>query len=643
MANVKYLSYDGLKHYDAKLKDFILKGFANGISVEHTEDNNIISLTANYVINNAETSSIIATAAINLATTTRDGLMARSDKSKLDTITASAEPNQNAFSNIVVGSTTITADQKTDTLTIAAGSNITLTPDAANDKITIAAKDTTYASGDCITIGTDNKINHNPVTATTTNSSSTINHGSKFIAITSVDTDDFGHLTNINIATYTNAPDWTKLDFYATSVHPTTETASEYTVVTEIKDATHTANAATATAQYTTVKVPSKKYVDDQISASFKANDAMIYKGPVSKDADLPYKACNQGWTYRVAAAGTYAGQKCEVGDMIICLTDGTSSVTGTWNVINTNIDGAIYTTATQSVVSGNFAAYDSTTGRTIKDSGFNSASFATASHGHNISLTASGDDVISVTPNGGNLSGDIKVTHKSYTSATFTQSATSGKPGTSVKFNVPSFTVDSYGHVETVSSQPITVTLPEYPTALKSPNSITVKWNDESNTAKSVVYDGYILKEVDLTKGIYYAATTSTAQYSVTAGHSVTAGNAAVAAKLTTSTGSATKPVYFKDGKPTECNFTVETSVPSGAVFSDTLNTAGTVSTSSAQLYIVGAKLQQASAETYSSPNAYIGKDNKLYAIGSASTTVTSVITCNDAITTAEINALFA
>ena len=49
---------------------------------------------------------------------------------------SNAEVNQNAFSNITVGSTTIAADTKTDTLTLA-GSNITLTPDTANDKVTI--------------------------------------------------------------------------------------------------------------------------------------------------------------------------------------------------------------------------------------------------------------------------------------------------------------------------------------------------------------------------------------------------------------------------------------------------------------------------------------------------------------------------
>ena len=50
--------------------------------------------------------------------------------------THSSYVNQNAFSNITVGSTTITADTVTDTLTLV-GSNVTLTPDATNDKVTI--------------------------------------------------------------------------------------------------------------------------------------------------------------------------------------------------------------------------------------------------------------------------------------------------------------------------------------------------------------------------------------------------------------------------------------------------------------------------------------------------------------------------
>lgn len=59
--------------------------------------------------------------------------------------THSAYVNQNAFSNVTVGSTTVSADSATDTLTLVAGSNVTITPDATNDKITIAATDTKYS------------------------------------------------------------------------------------------------------------------------------------------------------------------------------------------------------------------------------------------------------------------------------------------------------------------------------------------------------------------------------------------------------------------------------------------------------------------------------------------------------------------
>lgn len=50
---------------------------------------------------------------------------------------SNAEKNQNAFSNVVVGNTTITADTTTDSLTIAAGTGISVAGDTTNDKVTI--------------------------------------------------------------------------------------------------------------------------------------------------------------------------------------------------------------------------------------------------------------------------------------------------------------------------------------------------------------------------------------------------------------------------------------------------------------------------------------------------------------------------
>ena len=69
------------------------------------------------------------------------------EKNKLSGIASGAQVNQNAFSNIKVGTTTIAADTTTDTLTLA-GTNVTITPDATNDKVTIAVADgTTSAKG----------------------------------------------------------------------------------------------------------------------------------------------------------------------------------------------------------------------------------------------------------------------------------------------------------------------------------------------------------------------------------------------------------------------------------------------------------------------------------------------------------------
>lgn len=70
--------------------------------------------------------------------TTSDVVTAATLRTDLN-VADGAEVNQNAFSNVKVGSTTIAADTTTDTIELVAGSNITLTPDATNDKVTITA------------------------------------------------------------------------------------------------------------------------------------------------------------------------------------------------------------------------------------------------------------------------------------------------------------------------------------------------------------------------------------------------------------------------------------------------------------------------------------------------------------------------
>ena len=125
---------------------------------------------------------------------------------------------------------------------------------------------------------------------------------------------------------------------------------------------TGTPTAPTAADGTNTTQIATTAFVMSQ----FKYNDAMIYKGVVNANSDLP-ATHYQGWTYKVATAGEYAGINCEIGDMIICNTDGTSVDATHWNVIQTNIDGAVISSSTNSTDNA-IAIWDSTSGRIIKN-----------------------------------------------------------------------------------------------------------------------------------------------------------------------------------------------------------------------------------------------------------------------------------
>lgn len=72
-----------------------------------------------------------------VATTSVNGFMSSTDKSKLDGIATGAEVNQNAFSTFAVsGQSNVVADAKSDTLTLVGGTGVTITTNASTDTIT---------------------------------------------------------------------------------------------------------------------------------------------------------------------------------------------------------------------------------------------------------------------------------------------------------------------------------------------------------------------------------------------------------------------------------------------------------------------------------------------------------------------------
>ena len=96
-------------------------------------------------------------------------------------------------------------------------------------------------------------------------------------------------------------------------------------------------------------------------------------------------------------------------------------------------------------------------------------------------------------------------------------------------------------------------------------------------------------------------------------AGSSSAGGAATSANKINTNAGSALNPVYFSDGIPKACTYSLNKTVPSDAVFTDTKNTAGSTDTSS-KIFLIGATSQADNPQTYSHNTAYVGADGCLY-----------------------------
>lgn len=220
-------------------------------------------------------------------------------------VEAGAEVNQNAFSNVNAGGTTLSADSKTDTLNITAGSNVTVTGTASSDTVTISATDTTY---DVVTAGT----------STTT--------GGLMSEADKTKLDGIATGAEVNVQSDWNQTTTTADDYIKNK--PSLGTASAKNVDTSI------------TSGSTSTNLPTTQAVADFVASEIGAVDAMRFKGTIGTGGDvtsLPTSGVKVGDTYRVITAGTYAGQTCEIGDLIIA-----TATTPTWTVAQTNIDGAI-------------------------------------------------------------------------------------------------------------------------------------------------------------------------------------------------------------------------------------------------------------------------------------------------------------
>lgn len=115
----------------------------------------------------------------------------------------------------------------------------------------------------------------------------------------------------------------------------------------------------------TNLEAATKQYVDKLIAGLNSVSPGIVD----TTDNPLPTTGYKVGQMFRVAAAGTYAGNKCEIGDLIIVLKDHAEGASNDdFMVVQANIDGAVTGPATATNL--NIAVFDGVTGKVIKDSG---------------------------------------------------------------------------------------------------------------------------------------------------------------------------------------------------------------------------------------------------------------------------------
>lgn len=111
-----------------------------------------------------------------------------------------------------------------------------------------------------------------------------------------------------------------------------------------------------------------KEYAESLVNAA-KSEVPIV----IDEDHQFPSEAYKAGQKYVVALAGTYLGQKCEIGDLILIVKDynveSASNADGI--VLQSNIDGAV-TSADPSAIEGEIVVMSGATGKVIKSSKVN-------------------------------------------------------------------------------------------------------------------------------------------------------------------------------------------------------------------------------------------------------------------------------
>ena len=284
------------------------------------------------------------------ATSTKGGILTDAQAVKLAGIATGAEVNQNAFSNIKIGSTTVAADAKTDTVEFT-GSNITISGDVTNDKVTFSltkanvttalgytppTTNTTYDIATQSASGLMSSDDKTKLDGISTGAEVNQNAFSTVAVLAPPQQDTTYSAATQSAAGLMSAADKKKLDGVATGAQvnvlesvtasgtaPLTLTAG---TITNKSIAISGAIADATTSAKGVVKIGDGISVNNGVisvtASGLGLSSAMLFKGSLGTGGtitSLPAAAAgNTGYTYKVITAGTYASQAAKVGDVFV-------------------------------------------------------------------------------------------------------------------------------------------------------------------------------------------------------------------------------------------------------------------------------------------------------------------------------------
>ena len=454
-----------------------------------------------------------------------------------------------AFSSIVAGSTTIAADSKSDTLTVAAGTGISISGNIDTDTITISHADTSTVATTAI----------GPTQAQTQTAENNLS-----FTVPQITVDDFGHVTALTGRTITVKDTNTK----------TTEAGHYAPIGTtgEVIESTGT-NVTTFGSTITfvqSVTVDSKKHLTGATFGSLKLTETTLSKEADSGSGNgvsdisvnghkitltktnfatpddvadalnsakeyantlelskfdfkgnLPSTATSAGPAthkvgdiYRIATAGTYLGATYEVGDFILCITDGTTASATHWASLNTNWS---VSTTTKTLTASSTQTLANVGGVDIKVnvpdfslSTHTHSNLASKEHTHTLNHNVGDDGIVNLTISntttklGQTATGfTITASHKAYTAKSIVPA---GSLAWGQTIQIPSVVSDSYGHIS--GGELVEFTMPSNPNTDTKVTSVgnhykTTNYNAATSGLYKIATDaaGHIISQTAVTK----------------------------------------------------------------------------------------------------------------------------------------------